>query len=79
MQPPRLSDRGFEHDDSGRAGADSGGTDARAETRKPEPDEFSRDVERALRRAARRAREVARPHEAPVLVWKDGKVVAVEP
>jgi hypothetical protein len=47
MRPPPLSDRGFEHDDSGRA--------------------------------ARRAREVAPTHEAPVLVWKDGKVVAVEP
>lgn len=42
-------------------------------------DEFAQAVGRALRRAARRAREVARLHGTPVWVIKNGKVVALEP
>jgi hypothetical protein len=53
--------------------------DLRSKTRKPKPDEFSRAVGRALRRAARRAREVAQTPGAPVLIWKDGKIVALKP
>ena len=41
--------------------------------------EFSRAVGRALRRSARRAREVARLHGTPIYVLKDGKVVAIKP
>jgi hypothetical protein len=32
-----------------------------------------------LRRAAKRAREVARRYGRPIYIWKDGKVVAVKP
>lgn len=41
--------------------------------------EFSDSVGRALRRASRRARAVARRHGVPVYVWKNGKVVAEKP
>jgi hypothetical protein len=51
----------------------------RAKARRPKHDEFSRAVGRALRRAAKRAREVARMHGTPIYIWKDGKVVAVKP
>lgn len=34
---------------------------------------------RSRRRAAKRAREVARMHGTPIYVMKDGKVVAVKP
>ena len=43
------------------------------------PNEFSRVVGRALRRAARRARETARLHGTPIYVSKNGKVVAIKP
>ena len=42
-------------------------------------DEFSRAVGRALRRSARRAREIARMHGTPIYVLKNGKVVAIKP
>ena len=42
-------------------------------------EDFSLAVGRALRRAARRAREVARMHGTPVYVVKNGKVVAIKP
>jgi hypothetical protein len=41
--------------------------------------EFAVKVGRALRRAARAARKVARAYDTPVYVWKDGKVVAEKP
>jgi hypothetical protein len=34
---------------------------------------------RALRRAARVARKTAKMHGTPIIIWKDGKVVAVKP
>jgi hypothetical protein len=34
---------------------------------------------RALRRAARVARETARAHGTPIYLWRDGKVVAEKP
>jgi hypothetical protein len=43
------------------------------------PSDFSLAVGRALRRAARRARETARKHGTPIYVMKDGKVVAIKP
>jgi len=36
-------------------------------------------VGRALRRAARRARETARKYGTPIYVMKNGKVVAIKP
>jgi hypothetical protein len=44
---------------------------------KPSP--FSLGVERALRRAAKAARKVARAHKTPIYVWENGKVVAKKP
>jgi len=41
--------------------------------------EFAAVVGRALRRAAKTARKVARMHGTPIYVWKDGKVVAEKP
>jgi len=41
-------------------------------------DDFSRAVGRALRRSARRAREVARMHGTPIYVLKKGKIVAIK-
>jgi hypothetical protein len=43
------------------------------------PNQLSRAVARGLRRAARRAREIARRYDTPIYLWKDGKVVAVKP
>ena len=42
-------------------------------------DEFSKAVGRALRRAGKRARVIARAYGTPVYVWKNGKVVAEKP
>ena len=50
-----------------------------AVTRMPKHDDHTRAVIRALRRAARRAREVARMHGTPIYVIKDGRVVAIKP
>lgn len=41
--------------------------------------DFARAVGRALRRAGRRAREVARMHGTPIYVLKNGKIVAIKP
>jgi hypothetical protein len=40
---------------------------------------FSAMVGRALRRSARKARQIARMHGTRVWIWKDGKVVAEKP
>ena len=40
---------------------------------------FAAEVGRALRRAARSARKIARAHGTPVYIWKDGRVVAEKP
>jgi len=42
-------------------------------------DETTKAITRALRRSARRAREVARMHGTPIFIMKDGKVVAIKP
>jgi hypothetical protein len=47
-------------------------------TTRPSPRNADPDMigaEAALRRAARRAREVARQKGTPVVVWRDGRVV----
>jgi hypothetical protein len=41
--------------------------------------EFAKSVERALKRAQKRAREVARHHGTPILVMRNGTVVALKP
>jgi hypothetical protein len=43
------------------------------------PNEFSRAVGRALRRAGLRARETARMHGTSIYVSRNGKVAAVKP
>jgi hypothetical protein len=42
-------------------------------------DDLTLAIGRALRRAARRARETARKHGTPIYVMKNGKVVAIKP
>jgi len=51
----------------------------RAKSTKAQSRTFATEVGRALRRAARTARKIARTHGTPVYVWKDGKVVAEKP
>ena len=41
--------------------------------------DFADGVGRALRRAAKDARRIARMYGTPVYVWKNGKVVAEKP
>jgi hypothetical protein len=36
-------------------------------------------IEAALLRAAQRAREVARQHGTPLVIWRDGRVCEVDP
>lgn len=45
----------------------------------PKPNAFSTSVGRALRRAAKRARRVARMHGTRVYVSRGGKVVGIKP
>ena len=52
---------------------------SKAHTAKPKHDEQTRAALRALRRSARRAREIARMYGTPVYVMKDGKIVALKP
>jgi hypothetical protein len=40
---------------------------------------FAARVGRAMRRAAKSARVIARMHGTPIYVWKNGKVVAEKP
>ena len=44
-----------------------------------QPSIFAVLVGRALRRSAKKARQIARMYGTPVYVWKDGKVVAEQP
>ena len=46
---------------------------------KAEKKAFVLSVGRALRRAAKVARETARAHHTPIYVWENGKVVAKKP
>jgi len=43
------------------------------------PNPLSRAVGKALRRAGKQARAIAKAHGTPVYIWKDGKVVAEKP
>ncbi len=40
---------------------------------------LTKSVERALKRAQKRAREVARQYGTPLIVMRNGKVVALKP
>jgi hypothetical protein len=44
-----------------------------------ETKQFLEGVGRALRRAAKVARKVAKDHGTPIYVWENGKVVAKKP
>ena len=46
---------------------------------KTEAQKFAEGVGRALRRAAKVARKVAKAHGTPIYVWENGKVVAKKP
>jgi hypothetical protein len=43
------------------------------------PEELSRAVGRALRRAAKVARKTARMHGTPIYIERNGKIVALKP
>ena len=45
----------------------------------PESKSFYAAVARAMKRAARRARETARMYGTPLYVWENGKIVAKKP
>lgn len=49
------------------------------QTAGPKHDEQTRAALRALRRSARRAREIARMYGTPIYVMKEGKIVALKP
>lgn len=40
---------------------------------------LSKSADKALTRAARRAREIARQHGTPIYVSRNGKVIALKP
>lgn len=46
---------------------------------KVDPHAFAQTVGRALRRAAKTARKIARTHHTPLYIWRNGKVVAKKP
>jgi len=45
----------------------------------PKPSAFAVIVGRALRRSAKKARQLARMHGTLVYVWKNGKIVGEKP
>jgi hypothetical protein len=47
--------------------------------RPPKPNPLSRAAGKALRRAGKEARAIAKAHGTPVYIWKDGKIVAEKP
>jgi hypothetical protein len=47
--------------------------------RKKSSKDFSTSVGRALRRAGKVARKIARMHGTPIYFWRGGKVVAEKP
>lgn len=46
---------------------------------KSESKRFAEGVGRALRRAAKQARKIAKMHGTPIYIWRDGKIVAEKP
>lgn len=47
--------------------------------KKSPPSEWAKRVTRAMRQAAKNARDEARRHGLPIYVWENGKVVAKKP
>lgn len=52
---------------------------ARDRMKSRRPESFAAGVGRALRRAAKDARKIARIYGTPIYVWENGKVVAKKP
>ena len=52
---------------------------AKKRSRRVRSQSFAAGVGRALRRAAKDARKIARMYGTPIYVWEDGKVVAKKP
>ena len=51
----------------------------KSEKKKPVMTEFAQQVERAMKRAAKLARKVAKMHGTPIYVERNGKVIALKP
>lgn len=47
--------------------------------KKPILSEFAKQVDRAMKRAAKTARKIARMHGTPIYIMRKGKVVALKP
>lgn len=47
--------------------------------KKPKPSRFAKEVGKALRRAGKEARRVAKMHGTPIYYSQDGKIVAAKP
>lgn len=47
--------------------------------KKPQISELAKQVGRALKRAGKQARKIARMHGTPIYIERDGKIVAVKP
>ena len=56
-----------------------GGKSMKSPKRSKESRDFIEGIERALRRAAKAARKIARAHGTPIYVWENDKVVAKKP
>lgn len=48
-------------------------------SKKPVLTEFAKQVDRAMKRAAKAARKIARMHGTPIFVERNGKIVALKP
>jgi hypothetical protein len=51
----------------------------KATPKKPAKNDFPKQVERALKRAAKAARKVAKMHGTPVYIERNGKIIAQKP
>ena len=57
----------------------AGGWTVKSRKQKPKTTAFAILVGRALRRSAKKARQIARMHGTLIYIWKVGKVVAEKP
>jgi hypothetical protein len=48
-------------------------------TKKPKETALAKEVGKALRKAAKQARKIARMYKTPIYVERNGKVVALKP
>jgi hypothetical protein len=51
----------------------------KAPKRPLKPNPLSRAAGKALRRAGKQARAIAKAHGTPLYIWRDGKIVAEKP